>query len=343
MVSVGDIGRWQEAASREGPLRHPCLTPGFALAVGRARHDARVALLSDADGRRGFFAFCLGPGRVARPMGLHLSDCQGVVADDGLEWSADELRTASRLRGIEYDHVPVEQEQLQPHHRVVDAAPSIDLSGGFAAYVEQRSPKMTATLRRARRRLEQDHGAVEIRFDTGSEHLDALLRWKSAQYRRTGAPDGLAPAWTREVIADLVAAAEPGVSAPIAALLVGGRPIALHLGLRAGSVMSSWIPAYDPSFAATSPGLQLLMGVIEAAAADGVRMIDLGRGQAQYKERMKTGDRWVGQGWVGRPTAATWRADARRRAAAVVDNTPAGPAARRVRDTLRRVAAAVQR
>jgi CelD/BcsL family acetyltransferase involved in cellulose biosynthesis len=68
--------------------------------------------------------------------------------------------------------------------------------------------------------------------------------------------------------------------------------------------LSSWFPAYDMRFARYSPGLSLHFKMAEAAAAAGVRYLELGKGDERYKQSLKSGDLWVGEGWVDRPSAA---------------------------------------
>ena len=93
----------------------------------------------------------------------------------------------------------------------------------------------------------------------------------------------------------------PGCSGVLSVLYVGERPIAAHFGLRSRTVLSCWFPAYDPEFAKYSPGLVLHLRMAEAAAAAGIGMLDLGRGAAEYKDALKTGELTVHEGAVVRP------------------------------------------
>lgn len=341
-MSDDDVAAWLAALAATPVVAHPCVTPGFATAVGVARDDTRVAMMRDDEGRRGFIAFNLVRRALARPVGLHLCDWQAVVSEPGFEWTGDALLSASGLSGFEFDHVPIELAQLRPHHRVIDTDPVIDLSQGYEAWLQARSSKLRYQLRRARRRLEEEHGHVTTTADTGGQYLDTLLDWKRDQYRRTRAPDALAEPWTRRVVHELVSGTHPGVAGEIAALVVGERPTALHLGLRADPIMASWIPAYDQAAAAAMPGLTLLDSVVKNASASNVEAFNLGRGRAEYKERMKSFDRDLGEGWIGRVSRRTRAKDVRRRVAAAILSSPAGPVARTTRDSLRRVASRVR-
>jgi CelD/BcsL family acetyltransferase involved in cellulose biosynthesis len=82
------------------------------------------------------------------------------------------------------------------------------------------------------------------------------------------------------------------------------RVVAAHLGLRSDSALSCWFPAYDPTLARYSPGLSLHLKMAEGAAAAGLRRLELGKGDEDYKQSLKTGDVVVGEGWIERPSAA---------------------------------------
>jgi CelD/BcsL family acetyltransferase involved in cellulose biosynthesis len=43
----------------------------------------------------------------------------------------------------------------------------------------------------------------------------------------------------------------------------------------------------------------------EAAAAQGIRCLDLGKGQEDYKQLLRSGDIALAEGWVERPSSAT--------------------------------------
>jgi CelD/BcsL family acetyltransferase involved in cellulose biosynthesis len=78
--------------------------------------------------------------------------------------------------------------------------------------------------------------------------------------------------------------------------------VAVHLGLRSDHTLSCWFPAYDVDLARYSPGLWLHLKMAEAAAQAGLRYLDLGKGDEEYKQSLKTGDLFVGEGWIERPS-----------------------------------------
>jgi CelD/BcsL family acetyltransferase involved in cellulose biosynthesis len=62
--------------------------------------------------------------------------------------------------------------------------------------------------------------------------------------------------------------------------------VAVHLGLLGKDRLSWWFPAYDPDFGRYSPGLILLLDLINEASSRGIPLVDLGRGEHDYKLRV---------------------------------------------------------
>lgn len=132
------------------------------------------------------------------------------------------------------------------------------------------------------------------------EALRTLMDWKSAQYRRTGRSDRFAHPWITHLVQQLFHTRSEQFAGILSVLYADGRPVAGHFGLRSGRVLACWFPAYDPAFSKYSPGLILHLRMAEAAAADGIAYLDLGRGQKEYKDSLKTRELAVSEGWVTR-------------------------------------------
>ncbi|MFJ8075193.1 GNAT family N-acetyltransferase [Streptomyces sp. NPDC096176] len=129
------------------------------------------------------------------------------------------------------------------------------------------------------------------------------IGWKSAQYRRTGRRDRFAQRWISALVRRLHESRADGCSGVLSVLYAGRRPVAAHFGSRSRTVLSCWFPAYETEFATYSPGLVLHLRMAEAAAREGIGMVDLGRGDAEYKDALKTGELRVHEGAALRPGA----------------------------------------
>jgi CelD/BcsL family acetyltransferase involved in cellulose biosynthesis len=305
-LGPGELDRWRRL--HDVPeLASPFLAPEFAVGVGRVRAGARVAVLSDGPQVVGFFPFERGHARVGRPIGAGLSDCQGLVHAPGLEWDPRELLGGAGLDVWEFDHLLADQRPFAPWHRARRRSAVIDVSDGYQAWLADRRRAFRhsiTALARKRRKLEREEGPVRFLFDARDHQaLDTLMRWKSAQYRRTGRRDRFARPATVRLVRDLLDTRAPGCSGTLSVLYAGRRPVAIHMGLRSAATLACWFPAYEVALAKFSPGLLLHLFMAEAAATAGLRRLELGKGEEEYKRVLGNQELTVAEGWVERPSA----------------------------------------
>lgn len=304
-LEEGETEAWRELRAKTGMPANPFMEPEFTLAVGRVRPDARVAVLREDGEPAGFFPHERGPLGHGRAIGLGVSDCQGAILRPGLEITARELLRACRLSAWEFDNLEAGQPLFSPGAAEEFASPVIDVGTGYEVYEEglrARSPKFLKTTLAKERRLGRQAGEVRFVFDERDPAaLRRLMEWKSAQYRRTGRRDRFAKDWISTLVRDLHETRTPGCSGVLSVLYAADRPVAAHVGLRSRTVLSCWFPAYDPEFAKYSPGLILHLRMAESAAAEGIGMLDLGRGDAEYKDALRTCELLVQEGSSVRP------------------------------------------
>ncbi|MFI1440003.1 GNAT family N-acetyltransferase [Streptomyces fructofermentans] len=285
-------------------LANPFLSPEFTLAVGRCRRGVRIGVVREEDGPAAFFPFQRTATGVGRAVGIGVSDCQGLVHRPGFTWDAQELLRACGLSVWEFDHLAQGQTPFEAGASGTFASPIIDVDRGYEVYLDQlraRSPKFTRTTLAKDRRLGRDHSGLRyVHDERDPAALRTLMAWKSAQYRRTGRSDRFAHAWITRLVEQLFHTRTERFAGLLSVLYAGERPIAAHFGLRSERVLACWFPAYDPEFSRYSPGLVLHLRMAEAAAADGIAHLDLGRGQKEYKDSLKTRELAVSEGWVTR-------------------------------------------
>ncbi|MEF9883312.1 GNAT family N-acetyltransferase [Streptomyces sp. P9-A4] len=344
-LSAREIDAWRELRAKSGAPANPFMEPEFTQAVAAVRPRSRVAVWSEDDEPVGFFPYEKGPLGQGRAIGFGVSDAQGAVLRAGLRPGARPLLRHCGLAGWEFDNLESGQPVFEGAAVEEFASPVIDVGEGYAAYealLRVQSPKfLRTTLAKERRLGRRADGDVRFVFDERDPAaLRTLMEWKSAQYRRTGRRDRFAKAWISTLVRRLHELRTPGCSGVLSVLYTGPRPVAAHFGLRSATVLSCWFPSYDPEFAKYSPGLVLHLRMAEAAAAAGIGMLDLGRGDAEYKNALKTGELTVYEGAVVRPgvrAALHWVArEPSRRAHSFVRDRP--ELAARGRATLNRVA-----
>ena len=292
-----------------GPLTNPFLCPEFAVAAGRVRPDARVAVLTDGPDIAGFFPFQRRRMGVGVPIAMGVNNCQGLVHAPGAEWDMRELLRACNLSVWQFDCLAEGQQHFARYVVTRAPSPAIDLTGGFAEYqrlLRVRSPKFCKELARKMRRLEQEAGPLRSVVDSRDlAELHTLMRWKSEQYRRTDWIDFFDRPWIVELVEDVFSVHDDWFGGQLSLLYAGETLVAGNLDLRCGPVLAGWFAVYDRRFSRLSPGLVHHLRMAEQAAARGVRLIDMGKGAEPYKETMKSYDLLVGEGMA---TPGPWLA-----------------------------------
>ncbi|MFJ4702186.1 GNAT family N-acetyltransferase [Streptomyces sp. NPDC088768] len=306
-------------------LANPFLSPEFALAFAHHRRGVRIGVVRENGDPVAFLPFQHGAGGVGRAIGLGLSDCQGLVHGPDFLVEPRALLRGLGLNVYEFDHLAGESQPFAAHASGRFASPVLDVGEGWGPTLEalrRRSPRFTRTTLAKERKLEREHGELRYAHDERDPAaLATLMRWKSAQYRRTGRGDRFAHAWVSGLAGRLLQTTAPGGAGLLSVLYAGERPVAAHFGLRSAHVLACWFPAYDPAYAKYSPGLVLHLRMARAAAAEGIAYLDLGRGPQEYKESLRTRELTVLEGWATRRHPVAYAYRARRTPARAARNT----------------------
>ena len=242
---------------------------------------------------------------------------------------------ATGTRVLFYDHlVEGVPARLRTSVRTWRPSPWMDLTGGMDGYLTRASKSGKSNLSQARRRGRQAVERLgELRFEpisTSHALLDQVIELKRGQYAATGSTDYFAPSGRRELLHRLLDHDEPGFSGVLSAVHCGDTLVAGHFGIKSDEVLHWWFPVYAPELGNLSPGWILLRELIAAAPELGVRRLDLGRGEDEYKRRAMTGQDLVGQGFVAGSVVLRQAIEAHRRSREIVTATALAPKARRV-------------
>ncbi|MGW0568440.1 GNAT family N-acetyltransferase [Streptomyces tauricus] len=296
---------WHRAADASPDYANPFLSPEFAAGIGTYRAGARVAVLHEDGEAVGFFPYERNSLGVGRAIGLGLSDCQALVHRPGVTWDTHELLRACGLSVFEFDHLVEEQKPFTRYVTGTFASPVVDLEAGGGSYAEwlrAAYPGLARTTLKKERRLGRDLGELRFVFDERDPAmLRTLMEWKSAQYRRTARMDRFARPWIVNTVEHLFQVREEHFTGVLSVVYAGDRPVAAHFGPRSRTVFAAWFTAYDPALRYYSPGLIMHLRMAEAAGREGVRVLDLGRGDKEYKDWLKTRELRVGEGFATRP------------------------------------------
>ncbi|MEV0586458.1 GNAT family N-acetyltransferase [Nonomuraea sp. NPDC050310] len=323
-----EITAWRAMQAAQPHLANPFFSPEFTIAMGEVTPRARVAVLDDGS-PAGFLPFELQSRGVASALGMWVSLAQGMIHRPGLEISAEALLRGAGLDVFEFGTLVPQQPWFQPYETLSQESVIVDLTGGFQTYLSGLSKQFVNNTFRKERKLGREVGEVSHEFNVRDEAQFKLLReWKTGQYLAMGRTDRFSRRWVVELVERLYAIDTPLFGAPLSMLYVDGKPIAGHFGVRSGSVLVDWFPAYDPEYSRYSPGLIQHLRMAEGAAELGITSFDLSVGTGwQYKASLRSHGIPVGEGIVRRRTAGAalhWARTAPvRRARRFILETPA--------------------
>jgi CelD/BcsL family acetyltransferase involved in cellulose biosynthesis len=285
--------RWASLQEQNPELASPFFRPEFTASVAAVRDDVFVAQIFDAGQIAGFFPFQRTRLGFGYPVGGGRSNYQGAVVESGLDWDARTLIRACGLRAYTFDHMLSSQQGFRPYAASSSPSSVIDVSGGWEAFLADRraaGSEIVAQTERKMRKLEREIGFVRFEAESTDRALvRRLMRWKSDQYERTGLVDQFAIPWNVALIERIHATTGPGFAGMLSVLRAGDRIAALAFGMRSRDTWHYWFPTYDRELAAYSPGVILLLRIAQEAARRGMRIIDLGKDDAVYKARFRTG------------------------------------------------------
>ncbi len=322
------VSAWEALLASNPALASPYFSASFAAAVGAVREDAFVGLARDSTGICALLPFQRGAMGAGRPIGGAISDYQALVSSPGLRIDPREMVRGLGLSSWHFDHLIASQKDFAPHHTRIAESPVMDLSGGYTAYIEARKAAGSQEVRnlpRKSRKLEREVGP--IRFESRSRDRAAmatLQRWKTEQCRATGHADVFEPVWTRELLDRLWAEKTDSFEGTLSTLHAGDTLVAAHFGMRSRTVWHWWFPGYSHEHAEYSPGIILLMRMAEAAEGLGLTAIDFGKGDSEYKNRLKNSSVLVAEGAVELPSLRRTLSGVRRSAERWAASGPLG-------------------
>lgn len=326
-LAPADWQLWHEIVETNGNVySSPYFHPDFTQAVAAVRDDVEIAVLKQGGLPVGFFPFQRGKLGLGKPVGGKLSDYHGPIVRADLPLDPRELIRGCRLASWDFDHLVCPTAAFESYISLRARSPQLDLSEGYEAYVAARREAGSDTVVRTgqkSRKMAREVGPLSFALDADDAEAYELMRsWKSAQYERTGLADLFSFAWTGELLEKLRERKGLEFSAPLSVLRAGDKVAAVALSLRSRGVLHVWFPGYNPELANYSPGVIILLKMAEAALAEGIRTIDLGRGDERYKWSLASGSVEVCEGTVACPSLGTWLRSGWRQTRDWVNNSP---------------------
>jgi CelD/BcsL family acetyltransferase involved in cellulose biosynthesis len=181
--------------------------------------------------------------------------------------------------------------------------------GGSAAYLAALKAVRGDTIKKMnRKRAQFDSREGGLNFTVGpatGPAFSQLMNWTRRKCRETGQPPVWETPWVLDALERLCALQDDDCRALLFTDTVGGRLAAVQLLLQSGPVLHTWIIAHDEAFESYSPGVGLTRRVIEWAADNGYREVDLGFGDYRFKRQLTNHVRPLAFGFLGGPSLAT--------------------------------------
>lgn len=326
LLKPSEIALWDQLQRAQPDFESPYFRSEFTQAVAAIRDDVEVAVI-DEDGRpAGFFPFQRSPLNLGQPVGGRLNDFHGILIPRGFRVDARQLLRATRLATWDFDHFVGDQPSFASFQNRSDDSRYVDLSRGYRAWCEERKQAGTEIVRKTlsrERKFEREAGRLRFELQTSrvEQALETLIAWKTAQFERTGYMNLFGYAWTRQLLRQLVTG-NAALTGLISVLWHGDEPLAISYRLRSFNVAHEWFIAYNHDHSKYSPGMILMLQVIQAAAEHGITRLHLGSGDQRFKESLASGSVPVSIGTVESPTPSTMLRDAWRWTRAAASRSP---------------------
>ena len=297
------LARWRQLQAGNPDLQSPFFAPEFAQAFSRQNQPVLVAVIEQDGAIAGFFPF--ERGGLARagtqdralsllgagcPAGRRLSDSHGVISAPGFQLDAPSLLAACGLTVWDFHRLPATQAIFSSYRSSQQDWHVIDLRDGYQAYIADIHDTSSDILKQSAmkaRRLVRAAGPLSFKTDlVDPQLLKMLLNWRYARHPGADQIDGLTAFELETLLAHLLAIQTPYFSGKLSALYAGDQLAALHFGISSPQVLIYWFLGFNPAFASHSPGIILLLAMIEQAGHDGIQQIDLGAGTERYKQQL---------------------------------------------------------
>lgn len=292
---------WTQLRAANPALYSPYFHIGYTEALGRLRGDARVIVAYDLGKPVAFLPYQGGSGFI-KPIGAPMTDYHGFIAAPDCPLDFEDILRRADIGAFHFSALVEPEASLSGHVQSREDAAMMDISMGADDWRAARDSSYRRSLKSLRRRIRktEEHGERRFVWQSPDKAVyDQLIGWKKTKFVETGKYDVLANDWTRELLSQLFdKSGTRDLRCEMHALYFGDDLAAVDLGLTDGPTYHSWIVAYDARFAALSPGIQLLEGLIDQAGELGYGRIDLGAGTDGYKRYYATEPMQVGAGFI---------------------------------------------
>ena len=297
-LTAAEIAVWDNLSSSQSKVASPFLSYQYAYAVEKAGTNVKVCVLMQ-DGRScGFFPFqfanpVLQLFKSATPVGGQMTDYFGLIADQSLHITPEQLLTLAGLNHVSFSHLDESQLAFgltgeRPRSGLKIACRQIEPGN---VQTDIFSKKQVKENQRREHHLIEDIGPIRFIFDQQQHrtvHLHHLVEQKRRQYSRTEVPDALADKWKLKLLEQLLYTESATCTGILSQLYAGDQWVASHFGILGNGVLQYWLPVYNPAMAKYAPGKLLLKHIYAAAPLNNIHTIDRGEGITNGKSEIRS-------------------------------------------------------
>ena len=276
---------WNRIRKSKSVFASPYFDVEFTKAVGRVRDDVRIAI-AESDGTIvGILPFQENRPGHAVPVGGMLNDWHGVMGNQSPEVLEKILKSAN-LSSFKFHAIDNSNADLKKFYFREFEAHHLDLSEGWEAYRKWAFKNSSTIKRQGQKTRGLGREIGEVRFEFESEDpvlLERLIELKRTRYQNSNTFDILGVPWASELLREIHRIREPNFRGVLSVLWAGDELIGCHFGMLTDGILHYWFPVYDPKYHRYSPGTEMLMRSAECACNLGIKKLDLGYGDDDYK------------------------------------------------------------
>lgn len=176
-------------------------------------------------------------------------------------------------------------------------APVVTLEGDFDSWLASKSSNFRSQMKRARKKIEKEGGAVRMSgADEVEADIAAFLRLHEGRWEGRG-ESAILLSGMEAMLRDAARALLPSGRFRLWMADLDGKPISAQMFVAAGGEVAYWNGGFDEEYGQYKPAMVAIFAAIEHAFGEGDDRLDLGGGAQDYKLRFadsSDGLRWGG-------------------------------------------------
>ena len=225
---------------------------------------------------------------MIEPLGKSFNDAHGILCAADQSIDSIELLRATPFKSFRFHALAGNAVGFKPYvlgHSKTFMATIDRHPEGYVRYLEQKSGTIQKQ-RRKTKKLVSQYGPLRLEIDCRCPKvLQQAIQWKREQYSRNYLFDILGVPWAQAMLNDLWQFRD-GCRGLLSALYAGDTLVASHFGLLDGEILHYWFPTYDHQYREASPGTAMFLEMATQAPQLGIRKIDLGYGDHDFKHKI---------------------------------------------------------